>query len=60
MGTVVNRALPSLYGGSLEITLTVLLRPKEQLGYFINGRGFLEQFNVKTQNLINGNIILLF
>ena len=60
MGTVVNRALPSLYGGSLEITLTVLLRPKEQLGYFIKGRGFLEQFNVKTQNLINGNIILLF
>ena len=26
MGSVVNRALPSLHGGSLEITLTVPLR----------------------------------
>ena len=25
-GTVVNRSLPSLHGGSLEITLTFLLR----------------------------------
>ena len=27
-GTILNRALPSLHGGSLEITLTVPLREK--------------------------------
>ena len=30
MGTIVNRALPSLHGGSIEITLTV---PLEKQNY---------------------------
>ena len=30
-GTVVNRALPSFHGGSLEITLTVPLVPEKNL-----------------------------
>ena len=35
-GTVVNRALPSLHGGSLEITLTVplSLKPNDNWIYF--------------------------